>query len=219
MIPTFVYILSLFLLLRKSKEESKFFLIFLLIGTLLVTYTIDTLPILNIPFLTTYGILLIFLSYFILVRVNTKFSKIMIIALNLIFFMTNIYGLQVSKGFLLKDHPEYYQMANIVLNLPRNERFVVLPELYISREYSIYSFAAIYKNLSTPFGHYPQVATKELTKLESELNSSFVTENCEKVREISKFLKFNFIVSRDEFCNICFNLTLKKDRACILNVD
>jgi uncharacterized membrane protein len=217
-VPSLIFILTCLLVFKKMKSEIAFFLPILIVAILFGTYIIDYIPVLNSVFLTTYGIFLIFSSYFILFKSDSKISKLVIVVLNLSFFLINIYGLKSSSGFLLKDHPEYYQMANLSLNLPVGSRFVVLPEFYISREYSVYSFAAVYGNLSTPFGHYPQIAPEKVNKLEIELNSSFVAKNCKKVEDISKELFFNYIITRNDFCKICFNEILRKNSTCVLKV-
>lgn len=176
----------------------------------------SSIPVIGYIPLYSYGLFSALLIGIFLIKYGQNFSFLLHLGL-IIFILVGAYG--ISKwNPTLGYYPSYLNMAKVSLFIPQNQKFVALPEDYLSRVYSVYDYAAIYGNESTPFGHFPQLEDLKTVNLEVTLNENFSKGDCNAVRDIMNEINAKYIVTKDAYCNQCFNKTEEIGTACLLSV-
>jgi len=186
---------------KERRQEIIFYSIPLIFSILFFCRIAAFIPLINYPYPDSYNLLLIFLSMFFLIKTPQKsFGKIgKIIPLFLI--LTPFLLITPSLIFVPNFRQHNSIDKDIIQIIPQLEgRFLIVGVPYPTYDEAFYSYAAVYYNLSTPNGWYPQTAPKSLLlgigELKAEVKSS--QPDCAKIN--SSILKLNIqdlIIYRD----------------------
>ena len=190
-IPLLVLITFYFYYLGiKNKKEIIFFSPILVLSILFLLKLTAFLPIINTIFPDPLMIFMIFFIGLFLLKTKTNKKVInLLISLFIIAFLitSSAFSLFYTKGFI---NPNNELNRDILKSINQVETsFVILGNIpKTSYEKAIYSYAAIYKNKSTPEGWYPQLAERHYVE---EIREYMDTKNLNCNDHKNFFKKFN----------------------------
>jgi hypothetical protein len=123
----------------------------------------------------------------------------------------------------IKKFPVIFSISKIVDSFKdKNIDFVIMPELsqYVHAQ-SLYSYATVYYNFTTPFGWLPQIAPQKINLLENQLNKSVIDCDCYKIKTILYELKTPLVFSYQSYCSCfekCGGVNIKTEKnICVYN--
>jgi hypothetical protein len=123
----------------------------------------------------------------------------------------------------IKKFPVIFSISKIVDSFKdKNIDFVIMPELsqYVHAQ-SLYSYATVYYNFTTPFGWLPQIAPQKINLLENQLNKSVIDCDCYKIKTILYELKIRLVFSYQSYCSCfekCGGVNIKtEENICVYN--
>jgi hypothetical protein len=198
---------------KERKKEIIFYSIPLVFSILFFLRIAAFIPIINYSYPDSYNLLLIFLSMFLFIQTPKKsfgkIGKIIPFLLVLTPFLLIIPSLMFVPNFR-----QHNAVDNDIINvIPNVEgRFLVLGMPYPTYDEAVYSYAAVYYNLSTPNGWYPQTAPKSLLlgigELKAEMKSN--QPNCAKINSFISELNIKDLIIYRDYCEKARGCGLKQ---------
>lgn len=202
----------------KDKRKEVLFYSIPLVFSLLFFFRIAAfIPVVNQPYPDSYNIFFIFLLIFFFVKTPIeRFGKLIPL---IKFILVALPFLLIASSLLFV--PNFRSHNNIdkeiVSVLPEiNGKYLITNMPYPTSYYAFYSYGAIYYNLSTPNGWYPQAVSKSLLEkiggLQQEIGKQ--EPDCDKLSSLLRELEVSYIIADKKYCdrkNIC-NILQQKDK-------
>lgn len=186
---------------QESRKELVFYLPIILLGILYATRLACFIPFINRPTPDTYNLLFIFLFSFLFLK--TDFSRI-----NMQRYVQTALIIAVTAGIILSAaltpwfQPHTSEVKDTLKILEDvDSKFIILKEPPSVSGRSVYSYAPIYLNLSTPSGWAPLNITSEYSELLSSPNRALNEKNCTLLKESMKSLKTYEVVTFNDYCD------------------
>lgn len=198
---------------KERRKEIVFYSIPLIFSILFFFRIAAFIPLVNYPYPDSYNLLLIFLSMFLFIQTPKKgFGKIWKIIPSLL-ILTPFLLIIPSLIFVPNFRQHNAIDKDILQIIPKIEgRFLVLGMPYPTYDEAVYSYAAVYYNLSTPNGWYPQTAPKSLLlsigRLKDEVKSN--QPNCEKINSSISELGIQDLIIYRNYCGKLRSCGLKQ---------
>ena len=228
--PIFLYFLYFFYLknLKFDRKEILFFTPSMILVLLFFLGVMPFIPVLKQIFTNLYFLFIIFLMLYLFLKLNFDlFSQKIRKAVPYCILVASIVTIGISlvnTPFFdkpTKDQSDVKELFNYI-----NESFLVVGKLnhINSHRAAFYSYAPIYKNLKTPDGHYPVLASKEYVDGLNKIQDTFNAGECEEFKSLIKDYKAEFLLSSGEnnceALNKCgFNIVKQINLACLYRVN
>ena len=126
--------------------------------------------------------------------------------------------ISLMNGELLPNDSINSEVKSLIPEIEDNYYFIgQFPTTVYSKAY--YSYLAVYYNLSTSYGWYPQSASQEYLDKISSLDRNFKEKNCQDLKNDADYLKIRSFISYKENCDVLdecnFRQKIKKDNVCL----
>ncbi|MEW6063423.1 MAG: hypothetical protein AB1571_03605 [Nanoarchaeota archaeon] len=193
---------ALFYFYHKEKKDVLFYSIPLAIGLLLITRIIVFIPYLNRPAPDTYNFFFIFLSLYLLF--NTKFDVKFLKYINYLVVLLPILGIIFSIIITPWYTSSNKTSENMISLMPYiDDKFIILkhPD-YNAPDYPnyLYSYAAIYYNLSTPAGMEIEQIPGWLKSKVNNLEDLIENKDCKTLKDNLIWLNTSYVISYEQYC-------------------
>lgn len=194
----------------KSKKELVFYSIPLLLSILIFTRVAAYIPIINRPISDTYNFFFLFITIFLFLK--TRFNTLPLIIKKIIFLsliIIPIIGIAISIAIthFFIDHT--VEDKETISLLPKiNGNFIVKESSSYNK--AIYSYAAIYHNLSTPAGWVSEYADNTQRKKVRDMNIAFAERDCGNFIKSMKATDTTEIITYNEKCAFLESCGLSK---------
>ncbi len=206
-----------------KRNEILFYTPYFLIAALLFFRILPFVPVLNRLTPDTYNILFIFLSLF-------------------LFFQTDFYSYQrafrkvVKFGFILLPiigvlltlyhvslYPEHSELEKEIISLFSDvdgKLYIAIPQ--DRNMYMFYAYATTFYNISSSEGGVPALTSKEIDKLNRNLNDAIMDKDCERGSRDVNELGLENLIGYGDYCEtieVCgFNKEKVNGEACLFKI-
>lgn len=167
---------------KQLKEEIIFYSVPLIASFLYITRLIIFVPILNRPYPDTYHMLFMLFAFFFLVKTpidsySKSFRNLIKTALILLPFIFILSSAAVIPNFRQNNGIDK-EVISLLPGISMNDKFLVEKMPYPTSSLALYSYAAIYYNLSTPSGWAIPSADAEYFGMLASVGRYMDEKNC-----------------------------------------
>jgi len=206
---------ALFYFYYKEKKDFLFYLVPLAIAVLLITRIIVFIPYLNRPAPDTYNFFFIFLSLYLLF--NTKFDAKLLNYINYLIILLPIAGI-IFSIMITPWYTSHNRVSeNMISLMPYiDDKFIILkhPD-YNAPDYPnyLYSYSAIYYNLSTPAGMEIEQIPSWFKNKVNNLENLIENKDCDMLKSELISLNTKYVISYDKYCSVLKDCNFVEERS------
>ena len=208
---------------EEKKKELIFYSIPIAFSILFFSRIAAFIPVINHPYPDSYNLFLIFISVFLFVKTPRdsfgRLNPLIKFILVVLPFLLIVPSLIFVSNFRQNNNFD----KEIISILPEvGGRYLIAGMPYPTSAEAVGSYSAIYYNLSTPSGWYPQAASKSLLDKIAELRKEIENSNpnCIKINSLLSELRVDELILQKQQCELIQNCGLKekiaKERICLL---
>jgi hypothetical protein len=211
---------------KKEKiKELTFYSISLIFSIFFFSRIAAFIPIINHPYPDSYNIFLIFVSVFLFFQTSGESFMGFKRHIKILIILSPFLLIIPSMIFVPNFRPNNDIDKQVIKLLPSvTGKFLIYHLPYPTSSESFYAYAAVYYNLSTPSGWYPQIASQKLLEDISNLGREIRKEgvDCEKISNLMLKVNAREVITYQDYCNNlekCGKLIKSEKDVCLISIE